>query len=341
MIRVFLSHEPDALANFYGRRAVRELEAFAEVRINDSGRALTTEMLLAGSQGCDVVVLDRNTPADAAFFAGCAGLASVHRGAVDIRTIDVAAASEAGVLVTNASPGFVDAVVELSLGLTVDLARGISSYVSDYRRGAPPPARMGAQLSGSTLGIVGFGSIGARLAEVAQALGMTVLAHDPHKTIAAPHVRQTGLEELLGASDFVHCLATATPETENLMDEKAFADMRPGAYFINVSRGNLVDEAALEGALASGHIAGAAMDVGRAADQKPTPSLARLPNVIATPHIGGQTPAAIESQALETVEQVRAVSEGTLPHNAINPDRAFRFTEFIQQRLERSEGAAP
>ncbi|MHA1153134.1 MAG: NAD(P)-dependent oxidoreductase [Alphaproteobacteria bacterium] len=334
MLRVFLSHEPDALANFYGARAVRELEALAEVRINDSGQVLTTEMLLAGSQGCDAVVLDRNTPADAAFFLGCVGIASVHRCAVDIRSIDVAAATDAGVLVTNASPGFVDAVVELSLGLMIDLARGITSYVSDYRRGTPPPARMGAQLSGSTLGIIGFGSIGARLAEVAHALGLTVLAHDPHKTIAGSDVRQTGLAELLGESDFVHCLATATPETENLMDEKAFAAMKAGAYFINVSRGNLVDEAALEKALIDGRLAGAAMDVGRAEDQKPSSHLARLPNVIATPHIGGQTPAAIESQALETVAQVRAVSEGTLPHNAINPDQAFRFTEFIQQRLE-------
>ena len=334
MLRVFLSHEPEALANFYGQRAIRELEAFAEVRINDSGKALATEMLLAGSRGCDAVVLDRNTPADAAFFAGCAGIASVHRCAVDIRTIDVAAASEAGVLVTNASPGFIDAVVELSLGLMIDLARSISSYVSDYRRMAPPPARMGAQLSGSTIGIIGFGSIGTRLAEVAQALGMAVLAHDPHKTIANDAVRQTGLEELLGESDFVHCLATATPETENLLDEKAFAAMKDSAYFINVSRGNLVDEAALEEALAEGRIAGAALDVGRAEDQKPSPHLACLPNVIATPHVGGQIPAAIESQALETVEQVRAVSKAIMPHNAINPDRAFRFAEFIERRLK-------
>jgi D-3-phosphoglycerate dehydrogenase len=341
MIRVFLSHEPEALANFYGERAVRELEEFAQVRINDSERALTSEMLVAGSKGCDVVVLDRNTPADSAFFANCPDIVSVHRCAVDIRTIDVAAASQAGVLVTNAGPGFVDAVVELSLGLMIDLARSISSYVSDYRREAPPPARMGVQLSGSTIGIIGYGSIGARLAEVAQALGMTVLAHDPHKTIADSDVRQTGLAELLGASDFVHCLATATPETENLMDERAFAAMKDGAYFINVSRGNLVDEAALETALADGCLAGAAMDVGRADDQKPTPGLARLPNVIATPHVGGQTPAAIESQALETVEQVRAVSKAVLPHNAINPDRAFRFAEFIERRSGRSESAAP
>ncbi len=337
MIRVFLSHEPEALNIFYGERAIRELEVFAEVRINDSGRVLTSEMLLAGARGCDVVVLDRNTPADAAFFETCRDIASVHRCAVDIRSIDVAAASEAGVLVTHASPGFIDAVAELSLGLMIDLARSISSYVSDYRRMATPPARMGTQLSGSTLGIIGYGGIGARLAEAAQALGMTVLAHDPHKTIADRHVRQTGLAELLGQSDFVHCLAAATPETENLMDETAFAAMKEGAYFINVSRGNLVDEAALERALADGRIAGAALDVGRADDQKPSPGLARLPNVIATPHVGGQTPAAIESQALETVAQIRAVSEGVLPHNAVNPDRAFRFAAFVARRTGRSE----
>lgn len=336
MIRVFLSHEPEALKNFYGERAIKVLKKFAEVRINDSRRVLTTDMLVDGAKGCDAVVLDRNTPADEAFFASCPGVVSVHRCAVDIRTVDVDAASRAGVLVTNASPGFVDAVVDLSLGLMIDLARSVSSYVSDYHRDAPPAARMGRQLSGSAIGIIGHGSIGARLAEVAHALGMTVLVHDPYKTIDDRHIRQTSMAELLGESDFVHCLATATPETENLMDEKAFAAMKESAYFINVSRGNLVDEAALERALTNGRIAGAAMDVGRAADQKPSPRLARLPNVIATPHIGGQTPAAIESQALETVEQVRAVSEGVLPHNPINPDRAFRFAEFIQLR---SEGA--
>ena len=337
MIRVFLSHEPEALENFYGDRAIRELEAFAEVRTNDHGRVLTTEMLLAGSSGCDVVVLDRNTPADAAFFDASSGIVSVHRCAVDIRTIDVAAASRAGVLVTNASPGFVDAVVELSLGMMVDLARSVSSYISDYHRDKPPFARLGTQLSGSVIGIIGYGSIGRRLAEISHALGMTVLVHDPYISIAEGHIMQTGLEALLSQSDFVHCLAVATPETENLIDEKALATMKDTACFINVSRGNLVDETALEKALTTGRIAGAALDVGRADDQKPSPGLARLPNVIATPHIGGQTPAAIESQALETVAQVRAVSEGVLPHNAINPDQAFRFAEYIKRQSERTE----
>jgi D-3-phosphoglycerate dehydrogenase len=94
--------------------------------------------------------------------------------------------------------------------------------------------------------------------------------------------------------------------------------MKKDAVFVNVSRGNLVDEAALADALRSGQIAGAAMDVGRAVDQMPTPALAALPNVIATPHIGGLTPPAIAAQALDTVEQVRELARGQVPHGAVN-----------------------
>lgn len=327
MIRIFLSHEPASLENFFDDIAVQALREFANVQINDTGQVLTTAMLLDGARDCDTILLDRNTPADVDFFANCEGPISVHRCAVDFRNIDIDAASRSGILVTNASPGFTDAVVELSIGLMIDLARNISVYVSDYRRALPSSAHLGTQLSGSVIGIVGYGNIGARLAKIAHALDMTVLVHDPHKMITESYVKQCGLQHLLAHSRFVHCLAPATPETENLMDEKAFASMQRGAYFINVSRGNLVNEAALERAVVSGHLGGVAMDVGRADDQKPSPGLARLNNVIATPHIGGQTPAAVQSQAMETVEQVRAVSKGIMPQNAINADHAFRFKE--------------
>ena len=96
--------------------------------------------------------------------------------------------------------------------------------------------------------------------------------------------------------------------------------MKRDAVFINVSRGNLVDEAALAFALRTGIIAGAAMDVGRAPDQMPTPALAALPNVVATPHIGGLTLPAIEAQALDTVEQVRALIAGAIPNGAVNAE---------------------
>jgi D-3-phosphoglycerate dehydrogenase len=121
-------------------------------------------------------------------------------------------------------------------------------------------------------------------------------------------------------ADYVVPLAVATAQTENLMNEAAFAKMKPGAFFINVSRGNLVDEAALARALDSGRIAGCALDVGRAPDQMPTPALAARPEVIATPHTAGLTQPAIEHQSLETVAQAAQIVQGRVPGGAVNAE---------------------
>ena len=112
------------------------------------------------------------------------------------------------------------------------------------------------------------------------------------------------------------------------MDATRFAAMKPGAFFINASRGNLVDESALLQALDSGHLAGCAVDVGRAPDQMPSPALARHARVIATPHIGGLTPPAVEHQALETVAQLRELLQGRMPIGAVNPEQAQRLTQW-------------
>ena len=153
---------------------------------------------------------------------------------------------------------------------------------------------------------------------------MTVLVSDPYAQIDDRRFHKLPMDELLARADYVICLAIANEETENLLDEAAFARMKPDAFFINLSRGNLVDEAALARALTEGRIAGAAMDVGRAPDQMPSPALARLPNVIATPHIGGLTPAASESQAMDTVRQVEALVKGEIPPGAVNVDKWTR-----------------
>ncbi|MBX9649630.1 MAG: hydroxyacid dehydrogenase, partial [Xanthobacteraceae bacterium] len=167
-------------------------------------------------------------------------------------------------------------------------------------------------------GIIGYGSIGRYFAGIAKVLGMEILVADPFATIDDAAIRHVPLEDLLGRADFVVCLAIANENTENLIGQAALARMQPHAFFINLSRGNLVDEAALAAALCEKRIAGAAMDVGRALDQMPTPDLAKLPNVIATPHIGGLTPPAIESQSLETVGQVETIIAGQVPHGAVN-----------------------
>ena len=155
---------------------------------------------------------------------------------------------------------------------------------------------------------------------------MKVLVSDPYAQVDDRRFIKLPLDELLGQADYVVCLAIANEETENLMDAAAFARMKPDAFFINMSRGNLVDEAALAKALTEGRIAGAAMDVGRAPDQMPSPELARLPNVIATPHIGGLTPPASESQAFDTVRQVEALVKGEVPPGAANLESWTRRT---------------
>ena len=147
---------------------------------------------------------------------------------------------------------------------------------------------------------------------------MTVLVSDPYAQVDDPRFVKLPMEELLARADYVICLAIASEETENLLDAAAFARMKPDAFFINMSRGNLVDEGALAKVLTEGRIAGAAMDVGRAPDQMPSPELACLPNVIATPHIGGLTPPASESQAMDTVRQVEALVKGEVPPGAVN-----------------------
>ena len=325
-MQVYLTHTADALENYYGPRALAALRQVTEVRLNETGRHLAGRELAEAAAGCQAIVSYRQSPGEAETFAHAPELVAFLRCAVDIRNVDVEAASAAGILVTQATPGFIPSVAELVLGQMVDLARGIGAAAASYHRGEVPTARMGVQLGGSTLGIIGYGAIARHLAPIGLALGMRVLVTDPHARVEDARIEQVEQDRLLAESDFVVCLAIANEQTENLLNAAAFARMKRGAFFLNPSRGNLVDEAALRAALDDDHLAGCAMDVGRAPDQMPTPALAAHPKVIATPHVGGLTPAAIEHQAFDTVRQVTALAEGRLPDHAVNADRAHRLS---------------
>lgn len=319
-MKILLTHTPDFRRQYYGERSLKGLQALAQVKLNEADEVLDALALIEAAHDVDIVVADRVTEGRGEIFPQLPRLRAFVRCAVDIRNIDVAAASAAGVLVTRASPGFVQAVAELAVGFMVDLSRGGSRATADYQAGRKPEVVMGRQLAGSRIGIIGYGSIGRYLAQLAKALGMEVMVADPFATIGDADIRHLSLDDLLSRADYVVCLAIANEQTENLIGQAALARMRPQAFFINLSRGNLVDEAALATALREQRIAGAAMDVGRAPDQMPTPELARLPNVIATPHIGGLTPQAIEHQALETVRQVEAIIKGDAPVGAVNAE---------------------
>lgn len=316
--KLLLTHVPQARRQYYGARALARLKELVDVVQHEGDAPLDAAGVVAMARGADYIIADRSTPVPAAVFEGLPGLRVVMRSAIDIRNIDVAAASRAGVLVTHAEAGFVKSVVELTLGFLVDLSRGVTQAATAYHRGEMPEIRVGRQLAGSTAGIIGYGRISRDLAPLLATMGMTVLVSDPYAQVDDRRLTKLPMEELLARSDYVICLAIANEETENLLDAAAFARMKPDAFFINMSRGNLVDETALAAALAEDRIAGAAMDVGRAPDQMPSPALARLPNVIATPHIGGLTPPASESQAFDTVRQVEALVRGEVPPGAAN-----------------------
>ena len=317
-MKLLLTHVPLARRTYYGARALARLQELVAVTLHEGDAPLDPAGVVAAARDVDFIIADRATPLPGEIFAALPGLKVAMRSAVDIRNIDVAAASAAGVLVTRAEPGFVKSVVELTLGFLVDLSRGISRAAADYRADRKPEIRVGRQLSGSTVGIIGYGRIARDLAPLLATMGMTVLVSDPYAQVDDRRFIKLPMDDLLARADYVICLAIASEETENLLDAAAFARMKPDAFFINMSRGNLVDEAALAKVLVEGRIAGAAMDVGRAPDQMPSPELARLPNVIATPHVGGLTPPASESQAMDTVRQVEALVKGEVPPGAVN-----------------------
>ncbi|CAM3579696.1 Hydroxyacid dehydrogenase [Bordetella sputigena] len=322
---ILLTHSPQALANYYGDRALRALRELGDVRLNPGADPTTPEDLIRLAQGCHIIVSSRLAAAPAAVFDALPDLVAFCRVAVDIRNIDVDAADRHGVLVTRATPGFDASVSEWIVGVMIDASRHISRAAAAYWSGQAAPVIMGRELRGATVGIIGHGHIGSYLARITHALDMRVLVQDPQPQALQDGMRQVDLDTLLAQSDYVVCLAPALPETANLMGRDAYARMKRDAIFINASRGELVDEDALRDALDQGVIAGCALDVGRAQDQMPSSWLAAHPRVIATPHVGGLTPQAAEHQAMDTVAQVRAIVTGAVPPHAVNAARATRL----------------
>jgi D-3-phosphoglycerate dehydrogenase len=297
----------------------------ADVTLHTAAEPLLGADLIAAAAGHAFIITERRSSLPAELLAQLTHVVAVLRVAVDIRNIDVDAASRAGILVTQASRSWVPAVSELAIGLMIDASRGISAANIAYKAGMPPQITMGRQLAGATAGIIGFGPLGRRVATLLVAFGMDVLAHDPYMAIDQHGVTATTLDDLLARADYVLPLAVANEETENLIDADALARMKPTAILVNLSRGNLIDEAALARALDAGRIAGAALDVGRALDQMPTPALARRTDVVATPHVGGLTPEAVLGQAEETVDQVAELIAGRMPRGAVNGKAAHRL----------------
>lgn len=333
-LRVFLAYTPAELDRYYSTDALALLRLHCDVVQHSHDVVLDGAALAEAAAECDIVIAHRSVAGTDAAFSRMPRLLAFLRGAVDISTIDVAAASAHGILVARATRGFGRAVAELGAGLIFALARGIARADHGYKNGVPYVPPKAGQLMGATLGLVGFGHIGEQLASIGDGLGMRVIAFDPYAPPERLGDRARPLDEVLATADHVVCLAASTPETLGLFGAATFAQMKRGACFINLARGELVDELALEAALDSGHLAGAGLDVGSAADQKPAARLALRPDVVATPHVGGMTVAARAHQAMDTARQVLAIRDGGMPAEAVNATAATRLLNW--QALHRA-----
>lgn len=324
-IRVALTHNSEDREAYFGR-ALTALTNHPEVTVvtNPHQRDLTTDELIDLASGAEVVIAHRSTPGDAQLFRSCPELMAFLRTAVDISTVDVDAATTAGVWVGHADKSFVPSTAELALGLLIDAVRNLSASRIDYRSGLIPPQRPGRQLAGMTAGIIGFGAIGSYLADLLHGVGLTVVVHDPKVVAPAPY-QNASLPELLNRADVVIPLVPAAADTHHLINADTLALMRPHTIVVNVSRGEVVDEDAVLDALDRGHLAAFACDVGSAADQRPNPALAVRDDVIATPHLGGLTPENADAQAMSAVEQVLAMIDGHEPPRLANPSARSRF----------------
>lgn len=336
MSEVFITNPRGTLDPYFGEKPLAALRELALVQVNPHDRELTTLELATLARHSDAIISYRDTPGTAELFSTLPGLKAFLRCATDIRNVDVEAASRHGILVTHTGAGFVPAVAEWVIGAMIDLSRGISRYVESYHAGSNPVPSMGLELRGATLGVIGYGQIGAEVCRLAEAFGMRIFVSDPHRVVRKEGLLQADLESVLRHADYVVCLATATRDTERLLSARAFSLMKRGAFFINASRGSLVDEAALLEALESGTLAGCAMDVGSGPDQTPALALARHPRVIATPHIGGLTRPATDYQAMQTVEQLAAILRGRVPSGAVNAARASRcaFVDHVNGEMD-------
>jgi D-3-phosphoglycerate dehydrogenase len=246
----------------------------------------------------------------------------IGRAGVGLDNVDLDACRKAGVTVTSTPEQNAISVAELAIGLMISLAREIPAANADTKEGNWNRQRFhGTELYGKTLGIVGAGKIGILAAHRARAFGMNVLAYDPFISrdnvfLADVNAELVPLEELLKRSDFVSSHLPSTPQTTGLLNAAVFTQMKPTAYFINTSRGEVVDEAALLAALQSKKIAGAALDV-RQTEPPTIGELEKLPNVLLMPHIAALTHEAQTRVTNAICEDVARVLDGHPPLNAV------------------------
>ena len=253
------------------------------------------------------LIVRSRTKVTSSLLAKAPKLSLVARAGVGVDNIDLPAARARGIRVVNAPAAATASVAELAIALYLLLVRGLYPQIAATKAGRWDRGTHGGELSGRTVGFVGYGRIAREIARRLGPFGARTIAYDPFVTAAVDATELLPFEEVLARSDVVSVHAALTESNRHLLNAEAFARMKRGAYLVNVARGALVDEAALASALDSGHLGGAALDV-LEVEPPVTPILLARPNVIVTPHTGASTAEAQRRAGVDTVDEVlRAV----------------------------------
>ena len=276
---------------------------------------LSPEELVAAVRGAAAIVIRSATQITAEVLAAGDDLVVVGRAGIGLDNVDVAAATQRGVMVVNAPQSNVISAAEQAVALLLAMARNIPQADADLKAGKWNRSRWsGVELHGKTLGVVGLGRVGVLVAQRCLSFGMRLVAYDPY--VSAERARQLGVElepdlvRLMGSVDFLTVHLPKTPETLGLFDAEMLAKAQPGLRIVNTARGGIIDEPALHGALTSGHLAGAGLDVFEA---EPTPvnnTLLQLDTVITSPHMAGVTTESVAGMARVTAENILSVLDG-------------------------------
>lgn len=303
-----------------------ELEALAPIADIVEIRADTPAEFAEGLRGMDAIITSWGLRIDSQVIDALSDAVCIGVGSVGVDMVDIEAATEAGLVVTNVPDVFIEEVADHAMGLLLDLARRTPTMVRMAKEGdwyqARPLLSKIPRLFGQTLGLFAFGNVGHCMARRAQAFGMRVIAHDPYVSeleITKEGVEPVGFQELLERSDYLSVHAPHNEETEHTFNAQAFAAMPSNAVIINTARGPIIDESALINALKSGEIAGAGLDV---LEQEPPASdnpLLSMENVVVTPHVASATTRMRPETRRRVGREVALVLRGKWPMSCVNP----------------------
>jgi D-3-phosphoglycerate dehydrogenase / 2-oxoglutarate reductase len=316
-------------------KVLRDEPSFEVVYLPAKGKKLDPK---AEIKDAEALIVRSSTKVTAELLQHASSLRVIGRAGVGVDNVDLEAATRKGVVVMNTPGGNATSVAEQTVAFLLALARRIAEADDSLKQGKWEKKKfLGMELRGKTLGLIGLGRVGLEVARLAQAFQMKTVGYDPFvpaRLAQEQNVQLLSLSDLLRTSDFVSLHCSLTPETQHLLNAHTLGIAKPGVRVVNCARGELINEKDLLGALESGHVAGAGLDVFEVEPPQDA-ALIRHPHVIATPHIAGSTEEAQEIVGIRVAEQVRDYLLQGIVRNAVNmpsvsPEEYKRLQPYVQ-----------